>query len=112
MLVGQAPGIWGVHRPDRDEPPAPRQQVTYTCTRGHAFEVTLSAEAEPPAAWDCRCGAIGRPAGQLLVAADSGISDHERRMAQLLERRTRAELEEILAARLGEVAARRRAGQL
>ncbi len=37
---------------------AERQTVSYECPRGHAFEMTFSAEAEIPALWDCpKCGA-------------------------------------------------------
>jgi hypothetical protein len=99
------PGGKPVHRHDGPEPPAPRQQIAYRCARGHSFMVTLAAGIEPPEAWDCRCGA---QAGQAGEAADD---ERGRRMVQLLSRRTRAELEQILADRLAEVTAARKTGQ-
>ena len=30
---------------------AARQQVSYACTQGHTFEITMSVEAEVPANW-------------------------------------------------------------
>lgn len=110
-LIRTVPDIRPRHRHDPSERPAPRQLAAYRCTRGHGFEVTFAAGAELPQTADCRCGAAGQLAGQALVAADVGTSDHERRMIQLCGRRTLAELEEILAERLGEVAAMREAGQ-
>jgi hypothetical protein len=35
---------------------APRQVVTYLCTREHLVTVPFAAEAEVPDVWDCRCG--------------------------------------------------------
>jgi hypothetical protein len=64
-----------------------RQHVAYICDRGHTFEVTFAAEAKVPAAWDCRCG---KPAG-LTAAPDAGQTQHERRMALVLQRRQPAE---------------------
>jgi len=107
--IGRAPDI----RPGRHyrpEPPAPRQQVTYTCARGHEVTVTLSAGAELPPSWECRCGASAhRAEAANVVAVDS---EHGRRMSQVRERRTLPELEQLLGDRLAELAAMRKAGQL
>jgi hypothetical protein len=35
---------------------APRQVVTYLCTREHLVSVPFAADAEVPETWDCRCG--------------------------------------------------------
>jgi hypothetical protein len=35
---------------------APRQVVTYLCTREHLVSVPFAADAEAPESWDCRCG--------------------------------------------------------
>src|SRR5215211_5449462 len=35
---------------------APRQVVTYLCTREHVMSVPFAADAEVPEVWDCRCG--------------------------------------------------------
>jgi len=86
---------------DRDIELAPRQVVAYDCPNGHRFDVPFSAEAdEIPAKWECRvCGALAR-------RADVAEPEEKRAKAprthwdMLLERRSREELEEILAERL------------
>ena len=35
---------------------APRQVVTYLCTREHLVSVPFAAEVQAPEVWDCRCG--------------------------------------------------------
>jgi hypothetical protein len=79
---------------------AARQQVGYQCPRGHAFEITMSVEAEVPATWECpRCGAE--------ALSVSGIQPEEKtekpvrtHWDMLLERRSISELEDILTERL------------
>lgn len=78
--------------------PAPRQAAPYRCTRGHEFTVTLAAEVPPPTEWDCRCGA---PAGTVQPASEE--TNRERCMRLLLMRRSPAELDQLLAARLTEI---------
>jgi hypothetical protein len=85
--------------------PASRQQAAYWCARGHAFTIALAAGIEPPATWGCRCGAPARPAGD--TDPGSGQTERDRCMALLLRRRTRAELEQLLAERLTDTAQRR-----
>ncbi len=82
-----------------------RQQAAYGCARGHTFTVALVAGIEPPATWDCRCGAPARPAGS--TDPGSGQTQRDRCMALLLRRRTRAELEQILTERLAGTAQQR-----
>jgi uncharacterized protein YjiS (DUF1127 family) len=85
--------------------PVSRQQAVYRCARGHAFTVTLAAGIEPPAIWGCRCGAPA-PAAD---GTDPGSrqTQHDRCLALLLRRRTRAELEQLLAERLADIAQQR-----
>jgi hypothetical protein len=90
-------------RPDAQ--PASRQQAAYRCARGHAFTVALAADIEPPATWGCRCGTPARPADG--TDTGSGQTERDRRMALLLRRRTRAELEQLLAERLADTAQQR-----
>jgi RNA polymerase-binding protein len=45
---------------------APRQVVTYLCTREHLVSVPFAVDADVPETWDCRCG---QPATR-VVAAD------------------------------------------
>jgi len=98
-------------RYQRPEAPASRQQAAYHCTRGHDFEVTFAAGAELPRAFDCRCGAPGQLSGQETDAAAAPAGEHARRLAQLRERRTLPELEQLLGDRLAELVAARKTGQ-
>jgi hypothetical protein len=45
---------------DRLTPPssayAPRQVVTYLCTREHLMAIPFAIDAEVPEVWECRCG--------------------------------------------------------
>ncbi len=85
---------------DRGVEVAPRQSAAYDCPHDHHFEVPFSAEAEIPTVWECRvCGAealrfdAARPDGKKVKPARTHWD-------MLLERRTIAELEEVLAERL------------
>jgi RNA polymerase-binding protein len=87
---------------------AARQEVGYDCPREHHFTLVFSAEADIPPVWECpRCG------------AESLRSDVERpelkeekpprtHWDMLRERRSIAELEELLAERLNQL----RSGEL
>ncbi|MGL5824243.1 MAG: RNA polymerase-binding protein RbpA [Nocardioides sp.] len=79
---------------------AARQQVGYQCPQGHAFEITMSDEADVPAHWECpRCGAesLGANSVTAEVKADKPVRTH---WDMLLERRSVVELEDILSERL------------
>jgi hypothetical protein len=79
-----------------------RRRVTYTCDRGHTFEVTFAATAKVPGAWDCRCG---KPAG-LGRAAPVGESELQRCMGKVRQRRDDGQLEQLLQERLTEMRTR------
>lgn len=79
---------------------APRQEVEYVCADGHTFTVTMSDEAEIPLEWDDpKTGQVGR-----LVDGAEPEAKNEKHVRthwdMLLERRSEAELEEILTERL------------
>ena len=79
---------------------AARQQVGYQCPQGHLFEITMSVEADVPAVWECpRCGAEGLSVSGILpeVKAEKPARTH---WDMLLERRSEADLEEVLNERL------------
>lgn len=78
---------------------AERQVVEYVCPQGHVTRLTFSVEAEVPALWECRCGKNGlaRDAEQPQAAPTKPVRTH---WDMLLERRTVAELEELLNERL------------
>ncbi len=79
--------------------PAARQHITYHCPNGHDFAVPLSVEAEVPALWECRCGAqaLRENTDQPEAKPSKPARTH---WDMLMERRTTAELEVLLAERL------------
>ncbi|MDQ1712793.1 MAG: hypothetical protein QOE45_2243 [Frankiaceae bacterium] len=85
---------------DRNTDLAPRQSAGYDCPKGHHFTVPLAAEAEVPATWECRF--CGRPA----LHAGSAVPEPKKtkpvrtHMDMLRERRTTADLEEVLKEQL------------
>jgi hypothetical protein len=85
---------------DRHTEFAPRLRTAYDCPNGHATEVPFAAEADIPSSWECRvCGA---PA---LLRNGAPAEEKKGKPARthwdmLLERRSTAELEEVLAERL------------
>jgi len=92
-----------------------RRETTYTCDAcGHVTNLMFAADAEPPQTWECRaCGAEARlnvdgHAVTLEVTDEKAARTH---WDMLLERRTRAELEELLEERLAVLRARRGAGE-
>lgn len=79
---------------------APRQRVSYDCANGHQFEIPMAAEADVPFIWECpRCGAESRQRD--AEAPESKLDKPARtHWDMLLERRSIAELEDILSERL------------
>lgn len=79
---------------------AARQQVGYLCKNNHEFEITMSVEADVPAQWECpRCGAEALSTDGIVPEekAEKPVRTH---WDMLLERRSEAELEDILKERL------------
>jgi rubredoxin len=85
---------------DRHTEFAPRTTAAYDCPRGHSVQVPFAAEADVPPTWECRvCGATAllRDAEQPEAKKTKPARTH---WDMLLERRSVAELEEVLAERL------------
>ncbi|SCG35241.1 RNA polymerase-binding protein [Micromonospora coxensis] len=106
MLRGSRLGAVS-YESDRNTELAPRQTREYLCAKGHQFEVPFAVDAEVPTTWECKFdGSVAR-----LVDG----TEPEQKKAKpprthwdmLLERRSIAELEDILAERLQEVRTRR-----
>ena len=79
---------------------APRTMTTYDCPHGHVTEVPFSEEADIPFLWECRtCGenAQRRDGDRPTPKAVKPPRTH---WDMLLERRTEADLEEVLNERL------------
>ncbi|MBA3523842.1 MAG: RNA polymerase-binding protein RbpA [Geodermatophilaceae bacterium] len=92
---------------DRNTEPAARQTGEYRCIKGHAFTVPFSDEAEVPLVWECRLdGSIAK----LVDGAEAEtkkVKPPRTHWDMLLERRSVADLEEVLAERLEMLRGRR-----
>ena len=85
---------------DRHTEFAPRLRTVYDCPQAHETAVPFAAEAELPASWECRvCGATAllRDGAPPELKKGKPARTH---WDMLLERRTAADLEEVLAERL------------
>jgi hypothetical protein len=89
---------------------APRQLTTYDCPAGHATTLPFAEDAEIPFDWECAsCGLPARLRDG--IEPDRKPEKHQRtHWDMLLERRTFAELEEVLDERLGILRAMRGEG--
>jgi hypothetical protein len=90
---------------------SPRKRAVYRTDDGTTFEVVFAAEAEVPEVWESpRTGQEGRLVGDDGELVEQEVVDSKAPRTHwdmLLERRTRAELEEILQERLEYLRARR-----
>ena len=87
--------------------PAPRNIAAYRCPRGHEFSVPFSEEAELPTTWECR---LDGTSGVLIDGPEpeaKKVKAVRTHWDMLMERRTIADLEEVLAERLDVLRARR-----
>ena len=92
-----------------------RRETTYTCDAcGTDTTLMFAADAEAPHTWECRsCGADARLQvdGKSVELEDDDAKAARTHWDMLLERRTRAELEELLEERLAYLRARRGQGE-
>ena len=79
----------------------------FNCPKGHEFSVPFAAEAEIPVNWECRvCGTLAyTTAGDL--PAPKKVKPPRSHWDMLLERRSVADLEEVLAERLAVIRGQR-----
>lgn len=92
-----------------------RQAVLFRCPNGHEFQMMFSATAELPSTWECKsCPSVAvRLVDGALIDLGAEVDDAPRsHYDMVLERRTREELEELLAEMLADMRARRAAGRL
>jgi thioesterase domain-containing protein len=80
---------------DRDHDLAPRRSMHYACPKGHDFAVPFSDDVEAPSVWECR------------LPEQKQVKPPRTHWDMLLERRTTAELDELLAERLEQLRGRR-----
>lgn len=92
---------------DRNAELAPRKPAEYQCPKGHVFDVPFADEAEIPLVWECKFdGSVAR----LLDGAEpeaKKVKPARTHWDMLMERRTIADLEEVLAERLEVLRGRR-----
>ena len=91
---------------ERGQEPAARYRVEYDCPNAHRFSRTFAAEAELPASWECpSCGSSAIMVDGTAPESRPGkpVRTH---WDMLLERRSKAELESLLAERLAELRGR------
>jgi len=84
--------------------PAERIHVRYICPAGHVTTVPMSVEAEEvPVSWTCRCGADAEAEVRIeqMIEPEEKVTKPARtHWDMLLERRSIADLEELLEERL------------
>ena len=100
---------------DRGVELASRQKCEFRCQHGHTFSVVFSQDAEPPQTWECSdCSDIAIRLENGVEIEVTGLQVDEKRSHydMVLERRTREELEELLAEVLAEMRERRSRGRL
>lgn len=80
---------------------ADRIESKYVCPRGHSFTVTLSADADAPPVWECRCGQMAELVGETEAEDDRKPAKPVRtHWDMLLERRSLDELATLLEEQL------------
>ncbi len=85
---------------DRNTELAPRQDADYLCAKGHRFSVPFAAEADMPGTWECKAdGSLGKLVDGTEAEAKK-VKPPRTHWDMLLERRSVADLEEVLAERL------------
>lgn len=100
---------------DRGVELAARQNAQFRCANRHEFGIVFSQEAELPQTWECPdCAALAIRLEAGVEIEVTGINQDEKRshFDMVLERRTRDELEELLAEVLAEMRDRRSRGRL
>lgn len=89
---------------DRHVEPAQHVTAMYRCEDGHELVVPFSVDAQDiPITWNCRCGQLATSVNRLpqMVDPEEKIERPARtHWDMLLERRTIADLEDLLAERL------------
>jgi thioesterase domain-containing protein len=90
---------------------SPRKRSTYRTAEGTTFEVVFAADAEVPGVWESpksgQEGVLLDADGDPVVSEQVEAKIPRSHWDMLLERRTRAELEELLQERLDFLRARR-----
>src|ERR1017187_8386011 len=92
---------------DRNTDLAPRQEIAFDCPKGHHFTVPFAAEAEVPGPWECRVGGATAFTTTGDLSAQRKAKPPRSHWDMLRERRSIADLEEVLAERLAVIRGQR-----
>ncbi|HEY1969674.1 MAG TPA: RNA polymerase-binding protein RbpA [Pseudonocardia sp.] len=92
---------------DRNHDLAPRRSVQYACPKGHDFDVPFADDVEPPMTWECRLHGSVSKLIDGVEPETKKVKPPRTHWDMLLERRSLAELDELLAERLEELRGRR-----
>jgi hypothetical protein len=87
--------------------PAPRNIAAYRCPNGHEFSVPFAEEAEIPTVWECRLDGTNGVLVDGPAPEAKKVKPPRTHWDMLMERRSIADLEEVLAERLDVLRARR-----
>jgi hypothetical protein len=85
---------------DRHTEFAPRSLTSYDCPEGHQTDVPFAAEAEIPFIWQCKTCGVAAERRDAEAPEAKALKPARTHWDMLLERRSIAELEEVLAERL------------
>lgn len=92
----------------------PRLNHSYRCANGHTSDLAFAQDAELPSTWQCKhCSeqATLLKDGKAIKLEIDESKTSRTHYEMLLERRSKAELEEILKERLDYIKARRKSGK-
>ena len=110
-MRGTRLGTLSLERDDHVQP-AERRVVRYVCPEGHVSKVPYFVDAdEIQREWTCRCGATAI-ADEIAPVPPKEVKPARTHWDMLMERRTRAELEELLEERLALLRASREEAEL
>ena len=88
---------------------SPRQTTEYVCPSEHITEIIFAAEAEIPAVWDCKtCYKPAKLKDSAEVEEIDDLKTPKTHFEQLLERRSREDLEIILKEAIADLRKRRK----
>lgn len=91
--------------------PAPKNVQSYRCARDHVFSVPFSEEAEIPSTWECRLDGLDALLINGPAPDEKKVKPPRTHWDMLMERRTEADLEEVLNERLEVLRAKRGGGK-
>ncbi len=92
---------------DRNAELAPRKPAEYRCPKGHTFAVPFADDADTPLTWECK---FDGTTARLIDGAEpesKKVKPARTHWDMLMERRTVADLEEVLSERLEVLRGRR-----